>query len=168
MRIVVADLHRSTAEYETRANQGGIAHLLGFGARLFHGASDGVGRLFEAKGLQELLEFFTIFRRFDRIDRCANNGDIGCCQSPCKIEWSLSTKLNNDSIWLDAVANVEHVFGGQRFKEQDVAGVVVGADRFWVAIDHDRFNTHLAQGETGMAAAVIKLDSLTNTIGASP
>ena len=36
-----------------------------------------------------------------------------------------------------AVADVEHVFGGQRLEEQMVAGVVVGGDRLRVRVDHD-------------------------------
>src|SRR5207248_727213 len=37
-------------------------------------------------------------------------------------------------------------------------------NRFWIAIHHDGFETILAQRESGMAAAIIEFNSLSDTI----
>ena len=65
----------------------------------------------------------------------------------------------------NAITDIQHIFGRERFEEQDVTGVVIGTDRFGIGIDHDRLDAEFAKRETGMAAAVIKLDSLSDTIG---
>ena len=49
-------------------------------------------------------------------------------------------------------------------KNKQVAGVVVGADGLGVRVDHDRLDAHLAQGEAGVAAAVVELDPLADAV----
>ena len=63
------------------------------------------------------------------------------------------------------LVNGKHIFEGQRLEVQAVAGVVIGRDRLRIAVDHDGFVAVFAQRERGMAAAVIKLNSLPNTVG---
>ena len=62
---------------------------------------------------------------------------------------------------------MQYIFEGQRFEIEPVAGVIVGADRLRVAVDHDRLEAHLLQRETGVAAAVVKLDPLADAVGAA-
>ena len=47
---------------------------------------------------------------------------------------------------------------------QAVGGVVVGGYGFRVAVDHDGLVTIFAQGEGGVHAAVVELDTLADTV----
>ena len=48
-----------------------------------------------------------------------------------------------------------------------VRGVVVGRNRFRVAVDHDGFITILAHGKGRVHAAIVELDALPNAVGAT-
>ena len=61
----------------------------------------------------------------------------------------------------------EHIFVRQRLEVETVAGVVVGRDRFRIAIHHDRLVAVFAKSKGGVAAAVVELDSLPDTIRAA-
>src|SRR4029077_76358 len=76
----------------------------------------------------------------------------------------LSAELNDDAFGFFLFVNVEHVLKRERLEIKFVARVVIGRNRFRVRIDHDRFKSELAQCESGVDAAVIKLDSLPDPI----
>ena len=59
------------------------------------------------------------------------------------------------------------IFKGQRLEVEAVASVVVGRDGLRIAIDHDRLVAVITQRERRMAAAVVKLNSLPDTVGAA-
>ena len=50
------------------------------------------------------------------------------------------------------------------FKIEAIRGVVIRRNCFGVTVDHDRFIPRVGQRVAGVAAAVIKLDPLTNTV----
>ena len=85
-------------------------------------------------------------------------------QGASEVQWGLATELDDHSVRVDAVADVEHVFDGERLKEEQIAGVVVGADGFRVGVDHDRFDTHFAECEAGVAAAVVEFNPLADPV----
>jgi hypothetical protein len=60
---------------------------------------------------------------------------------------------------------VEHILAGQGLEIELVRGVVVGAHRFRVAVDHDAFHAHFAKGEGGMDAAIVEFDALADAVG---
>ena len=59
----------------------------------------------------------------------------------------------------------EDIFKSKRFEIEAIAGVVICGDGFRIAVDHDRLIAVVAKREGSVAAAVIKLDSLPDTIG---
>ena len=58
----------------------------------------------------------------------------------------------------------QHVFGGQRLEIEPVGGVIVGRNRFRIAVDHDRLIARLRQREAGVDAAIIELDPLPDPV----
>src|SRR3954451_19805239 len=58
----------------------------------------------------------------------------------------------------------EHILQRQRLEVESIAGIVVRRDRLRIAIYHDGLVAVLAQSEGCMAAAVVELDSLPDTI----
>ncbi len=57
-----------------------------------------------------------------------------------------------------------HIFERQRLKVQPVGGVVVGRDRFRIAVDHHRLETLFAEREGRVTAAIIELDALADPV----
>ena len=92
-------------------------------------------------------EFLAVLGVFDRVDAGADDRHAGGGQGPGQVQRRLAAELHDHAVGLHAVANIEHVFGRQGSKNKQVAGVVIGADRFGVRVDHDRLDPQLAQGE---------------------
>src|SRR5262249_47930887 len=136
---------------------------------------------------QQLLEFLAIFGGFDGVDAGADDGDAGVFEAACEVERCLATELDDDAVGLDAIADVEDVFDREGLEEEHVACVVIGAHGLGIRIDHDRFDytwtslsetrirvserrghvTELFKSETRVAATVVELDTLADTVGAA-
>ena len=65
------------------------------------------------------------------------------------------------------MVNLEHVFEADRFEVKLVGGIVVGRNRFGVAVHHDGFVTHFAESHCSVAAAVVEFDTLTDSVRAT-
>ena len=61
----------------------------------------------------------------------------------------------------------DDVLGGERFEIQAVGGVVVGADGFRIAVDHDGLDAGLLQRVGGVDAAIVEFDALADAVGAA-
>ena len=85
-----------------------------------------------------------------------------------QLERRLTAELNDDAVQRAVVLFHAHDFHDvlecQRLKVQPVRGVIVGRNRLWVAVDHDGFIALIGQGIAGVAAAIIKLDALTDPV----
>ena len=66
-------------------------------------------------------------------------------QSHRKIQRSLAAKLNDHAFGLFHIDDVHHVFERERLEVETIGRVVIGRDRFRIAVDHDRFETGVAQ-----------------------
>ena len=63
------------------------------------------------------------------------------------IERRLTAELDDDAIGLLLFINAQNIFHRQRFKIQLIRGVVIGGNRFRIAVDHDGFIALVAQGK---------------------
>ena len=66
-----------------------------------------------------------------------------------------------------ALDDAQHVLERQRLEVELVGGVVVGADRLRVAVDHDGLEAVFLQREGGVHAAVVELDALPDAVRAA-
>ena len=66
-----------------------------------------------------------------------------------------------------SVDDFENIFHRQRFEVEAIRSVVVRRHGFRVAIDHDRFIASVMQGKAGVAAAIVKLNALTDAVWAA-
>ncbi len=121
-------------------------------------------RLLETQAIEEIAEPFAVFGVLDRVDAGADDRHVRIGQRTGEIQRRLTAELHDDPVGLNAVEDIEHVLGGQRLEEQEVAGVVVGAHGLGIRIDHDRLDPEFPQRETRMAAAVVELDPLPDTV----
>ena len=76
----------------------------------------------------------------------------------------LPAELDDHSHRPHAVADVPHVLDRQGLEEEAVGRVVVGADGLGVGVDHHHLVPVGAQGERGLAAAVVELDPLPDPV----
>ncbi len=140
-------------------------------ARLFDRVADAVLGLFQPKLVEQALEPIAVLGEVDRIDRSAEDGDPRSLESGREFQRGLSAELHDDALQGAVGAfgrqNLEHVLRGQRLEIEPVRRVVVGRHRLGVAVDHDRLETGIAQRETGVAAAVIELDTLPDAVRAA-
>ena len=163
--LVVTDLHRAAAEHKAWADENRIADFGDDFTSVRHVVGHAVGRLFQIQFVQQLLKFFAIFGGFDGVDAGSDDWNASVGKSTGQVQRRLASELNDDSVRLDVVANVQHVFDCQRLEEQQVTGVVIRTDGFRVRVDHDRFDAHFAKCKTRVAAAVVELDSLADSVG---
>ena len=91
-------------------------------------------------------------------------GAPGLGQPARQVERRLPAELHDHALRLLGLDDVQHVLERQRLEVQPVGGVVVGADRLRVAVDHDRLVAQVAQREAGMDAAVVELDALADAV----
>src|SRR6266545_3233467 len=85
-------------------------------------------------------------------------------QSARQVQWCLTTKLDEHALWFFLIANIEHVFEGQRLEVKFVARVVIRGNRLRIRVDHDRFESEFAQSERRVHAAIVEFDSLADPV----
>ena len=109
------------------------------------------------------------FQRSRSSARSIDAGDVPTTSSGGSRSDSLSgvwppseTITPTGSLGLD---DVHDVLVGERLEVEAVGRVVVGRHRLGVAVDHDRLEAGVAQGEAGVDAAVVELDALADAVG---
>ena len=105
-----------------------------------------------------------IFRGLDAFWLGPEDGNACRLQSIGEIERGLTTELHENALWFFLIVNVEHVLEGERLEIKFVARVVIGRNRFRIRVHHDRFKPELAKRERSVHAAIIKLNSLADTV----
>src|SRR5215470_15324739 len=85
-----------------------------------------------------------------------------------EIQWRLSAELDDNAGRLFFTNNMENVLQSEWLEVKAVRCVIIGGDGFRIAIDHDRLIALFLQCERCVAAAVIELNSLPDTIRAAP
>ena len=95
----------------------------------------------------------SLLSQMDRFGAGPDDGHAGGGELLREIQGRLSAELHDHAvqIGLELIANIEHVFEHQRLEEQHVAGVIVGADRLWVGIDHHGSEARFAGGLRAVA-----------------
>ena len=77
----------------------------------------------------------------------------------------LAAILHDDAEGFLYCHDFEHILECERLEIKTVRSIVIGGNGFRVAIDHDRFETIVAQRQRRMDTTVIKLYSLADAIG---
>ena len=165
--LVIDDLHRPTAEHVRRTHHQRVANLFRFLYRLLNGGDGGVRRLLQLQTVNRVLEALTIFRPVDSVRAGTDNRYACGFQGARQLQRSLPAVLHDNAFWLLDAHDFQHVFQGNRLEVQTVGSVVVGRDGFRVTVDHDGLVTVFAQRQRGVYAAVVKFDTLTDTVRAA-
>ena len=165
----VHDSHGAAAKNEGGAEKKGKTDLFGDGDRFVRIVGGAIGRLAEAQLVEEGGKEFAVLRPFDGFHGCAQNAQTGGLEFRGQVQGSLSAKLEDDApdeiVFILGPINMDDVLGSEWFEVEFVRGVVVGGDGLRVGVDHDGLEAVLAEGEAGVDAAVVELDTLADAVG---
>ena len=110
---------------------------------------------------------FSILGQIDAVGRGSDNFYSRPLQREGELQGRLAAELNNHPVGIFPLDDVQDLLHGQRLEIKLVRSIVIRADGFRIAVDHDGFITFFFEGEGGVHAAVIELNSLTDAIGAA-
>ncbi len=166
--IVVGDYHGASAKNVGRPHQHRVSSLARSGHGFFHAGGNRAWRLRDIEFFQQLAKAFTVFSQINRFRRCTDDSHACAFERQRQVQRRLSAKLNDDSDRSAALrfmlVHRKHVFKRERLKVKAATGVIVGRNRFRIAVDHDGFVTIVMQREGRVAAAVVKLNALADSV----
>ncbi len=84
-----------------------------------------------------------------------------------QVQRGLAAELGDYAQRLFLFVDAQDVFQGQRLKIQLVGSVVVSGNGLRVAVDNNGLKSQLLQRQCGVDAAVVKLNSLADPVGAA-
>ena len=123
----------------------------------------------QAEPVDQSGEPLAIFGKVDRIGAGAEDRNALVRQRLRQFERRLPAELDDHpdqrARLLFDPENFQHILAGQRLEIEPVRGVIVGAHRFRIAIDHDGFEPGIGQRIAGVDAAIIELDPLPDAVG---
>ena len=158
------DTHCATAEHKGRTHHDRIPDCFRKPAGCFKVDSHTAGGLQNIQILNQGAEILTVFRKSDILRLRADNGNARFLQCHGDIERSLSAELHNHPVWLFSVADGKHVFRRHRLEIQGISRIIVSGNRFGVRVDHNGFYAEFTQGKTRLHAAIVKFQSLPDTV----
>ena len=168
---IAHDFHRATAQNIGRTDHQRKADLARDLQRLGVGMGDAVLGLFQVQTVDQILEPLTVFGKVDGVGAGAEDRDTFGLKRVGQFQRGLTAELNDHAfqgaVFLFHAQDFHHVFERQRLEIQTVRGVIVGRHGLGVTVDHDGLIPRLGQRETGVTAAIVELDALTDTVGAA-
>ncbi len=165
--LIIDDPHGSATQNVRGTNHHRIADFLGDDQGRIGVVGNAVGRLAEVEFMQKLLKTLPVFGPINGIRGCPQDLDPGLSQGYGQIKRGLAAKLDDHPERFFLLNDIEDIFPGQRFEIETIGGVVIGRNRFRVGVDHNRFDSQLAQGKGGVNTAIIEFNALADSIGAA-
>ncbi len=159
------NLHGPATQHVAWAHHQRVTDFGRMGNGFCLGTRSPVRGLAQAEFLQQLLEALTVFSHVDGFGTGANNGNAVGFQCTGQFERRLSAILDDHAHRALQMHDFQHIFKRQRFEVKSVGCIVIGRDRFRIAVDHDGFIAIFTQGQRRMHTAIIKFDTLTDTVG---
>src|SRR5690625_6870257 len=120
------------------------------------------------QGFQEFGKFTPVFCKIDPLKLRTEDMNPSFQKSLAQFEGGLAADLKNHPFRFFMLKDIEYPLPEDRFKVEFVGKVKVGRDGLRVAVDHDRFITHLLHGQHRMYTRVVKLNSLADPVGPAP
>ena len=160
----VHDFHGTAAEYVARAHDDREADLLCHGKRVLAALGDAAIRAFEVELGEQLVEALAVFGAVDGVSARPENRHAGTGKRNGELQRRLPAELHDESVGLFDLDDVHDVLERQRLEVELIRGVVVGGDRFGIAVDHDGLEADLLERERSMNAAVVELDPLPDPV----
>ena len=123
-----------------------------------------VARLGDLELVEEFGKALAILCQIDVFGSGAEDPDAPLFERQCHPQWGLPSELDDDSVWVLDIDDIEHILESERLEIQPRGGVVVGRYGLWVAVDHDRVIALITQRERRLTATVVELDALADSV----
>ena len=162
--VVVYDLHSAAAQYIGRTNHYRITDTVCDLESFLNIDCHSGFRHGNAKLLHHSAEVISVLREVDGFGACAQNIHTVLLEVAGEIQRSLTAELRNYTDGLLLVVDSKYVLEGKRLEIQLIGGVVVGGYGFGVAVHDDGLKSQLLERERGVYAAVVKLNTLTDSV----
>ena len=136
--LVVTGLHPTATQDVTRPHQNRVTNPGGDADGIFERMGDAVLWLLEPKFVEHGLEAIAIFREIDRIQARSDQRHARGDQAVRQVQRCLATVLHHapdhasrspgdiNATTIEPLYDIQHVLKRERFKEELVAGVVIG------------------------------------------
>ncbi len=165
--LVIDDFHGAATQHVGGANHQRVGNALGQQHGLFQRGDGAVFRLLETEALDGRLEALAVFGAVDGIRAGTDDRHAVGLQRSGQFQRGLATVLDNHALGFFDAHDFQHIFQGHRLEVETIRGVVIGRDGLRVTVDHDGLVTIFAQGQRCVHAAVVELDTLTDTVRAA-
>ena len=165
--VVVRDLHGPAAKHVRGPHQHRIADACGHAPGRIQRLRRAPVRAGDVELAQQLAEAHAILGQVDGVGQGAPDRHAGLGQAVRQVERRLPAELDDHAVGLFLVDDVEDILQRQRLEVEPVGGVVVGADRLRVAVDHDGLVAQLFERKAGVNAAIVELDPLADAVRAA-
>ena len=109
-------------------------------------------------------ELVTVFCQINDCRRSTQDLYAVLFQIRCQVERCLAAKLRDHTHRLFLVIDAQYIFQGQRLKIQLIGGIIVGRYGLRIAVDNDGLKAQLFQRHCCVYTAVVKLDTLADTV----
>ena len=165
--FLIDDLHGATTEHVRGTDNQRVTDLGRCTDGFVFAAHRGIRWLTQIQALDHVLETLAVFGAVDGLGAGTNNRYASFFQGASQFQRRLPTVLHDHALGLLDADDFQHIFQSHRLEIQAVGGIVVSGDGFRVAVDHDGLVTVFTHGQRRVYAAVVELDTLTNTVRAT-
>jgi hypothetical protein len=160
----VHNLHGSPAEHIGRSNHDRVSDPFRHSNRFGLTGRFTVRRGGERQRREHGAELPPVLCSVDGSGRCAQDTESFRLELRGEPKRRLAAELNDHSLGFLCLAYGQDVFNGERLEVQPIARVVVGGNRFRIAVHHHGLVARFVQGERGVDAREIELDALSDPI----
>ena len=162
--VIIDDFHAASAEYVGRANHDRIADLicnrLGFLDRCGHSGL----RHRDAELIHHAAEEVAVLCEVNDLRGCSEDVNAVLLKVSCKVERRLAAELCNYADRLLLFVDAENIFKCERLEIELIGCIVVCGNCLRVAVDDDCLESELLQGLSCVYAAVVKFDTLSDSV----
>ena len=123
-----------------------------------------VGRLLEPQLVDEHLEPLPVFGDIDGVGACARIFTPAFSSGTERFKRRLAAELHDNAQRFFNLKDIEDIFGCHRLKIKPRGNIVIRADGFRVAVDHDGLIAHLLCRQCRVYAAVVEFDTLPDAV----
>ncbi len=166
--IMVHHFHAAPAQHIGGTHHHGITDSAGNLQGLFHRGRHTGFRHGNPQFIHHGPEQIPVLCQVNHFRRGAQNTHTVFLQIRRQVQGGLSAELGDDAHRLFLLINAQHIFQRQRLKIKLVRCVVIRGYRLRVAVHNDGLKAQLFQRHGSMDTAIVKLDSLPDTVGAAP
>ena len=160
--VVGDDLHRPTAEHETRSDEDGIPDLVCRGDALFD-IGDGFALwLRDPERVQDVFETLAVLGAVDRGAVGADDLHAAVKERLREVDGGLPAERGDHADRFFKIDDRHHVLDGQRLKIEFIGAGVVGRNGLGVVVDDDGFVARLADGLHRVDGRVVEFDALSD------